>query len=219
MCYSHLVYQLQACARHQFPPIGQKLHCNIIKTGIDQCRSLSNNLINMYGKCGLIQDVLNLFNQLPHRDPLSWTPILTANNQTNIPHLTLSMFPAMSKQDSLQPDHYVFACLVKAYAILGAIKQGEQVHATFIVSPVSDDDVVKSSLIDMYAKCCSPDIGHVVFDSISSKNSISWTAMIPRYAQSGRKLDAIQLFQKMPVKNLLSWTTLISGLVQSWELG
>ncbi|KAJ9676089.1 hypothetical protein PVL29_024874 [Vitis rotundifolia] len=215
MCYSHLVYQLQACARHQTPPIGKKLHCHIIKTGIDQCRSLSNNLINMYGKCGLIQDALNLFNQLPHRDPISWASILTANNQANLPRLTLSMFPAMFKQDGLQPDHYVFACLVKACAILGAIKQGKQVHASFIVSPVSDDDVVKSSLVDMYAKCGLPDIGRVVFDSISSKNSISWTAMISGYAQSGRKLDAIQLFQKMPVKNLLSWTALISGLVQS----
>lgn len=121
----------------------------------------------------------------------------------------------MFKQDGLQPDHYVFACLVKACAILGAMKQGKQVHATFIVSPVSDDDVVKSSLVDMYAKCGLPDIGRVLFDSISSKNSISWTAMISGYAQSGRKLDAIQLFQKMPVKNLLSWTALISGLVQS----
>ena len=63
-------------------------------------------------------------------------------------------------------------------------------HASFIVSPVSDDDVVKSSLVDMYAKCGLPDIGHVVFDSISSKNTISWTALISGYAQSGRKLDA-----------------------------
>ncbi|RVW70767.1 Pentatricopeptide repeat-containing protein, mitochondrial [Vitis vinifera] len=181
---------LKACARHQSPPIGKKLHCHIIKTGIDQCKSLSNNLINMYGKCGLIQDALNLFNQLPHRDPISWASILTANNQANLPHLTLSMFPAMFNKT-----------------------QGKQVHATFIVSPVSDDDVVKSSLVDMYAKCGLPDIGRVVFDSISSKNSISWTAMISGYAQSGRKLDAIQLFQKMPVKNLLSWTALISGCI------
>ena len=94
----------------------------------------------------------------------------------------------MFKQEGLQPDHYVFACLVKACAILGAIKQGNQVHASFIVSPVSDDDVVKSSLVDMYAKCGLPDIGHVVFDSISSKNTISWTALISGYAQSGRKI-------------------------------
>ncbi|RVW77859.1 Pentatricopeptide repeat-containing protein, mitochondrial [Vitis vinifera] len=219
MCYSHLVYQLQACARHQSPPIGKKLHCHIIKTGIDQCKSLSNNLINMYGKCGLIQDALNLFNQLPHRDPISWASILTANNQANLPHLTLSMFPAMFKQDGLQPDHYVFACLVKACAILGAMKQGKQVHATFIVSPVSDDDVVKSSLVDMYAKCGLPDIGRVVFDSISSKNSISWTAMISGYAQSGRKLDAISAIPENASEEFTFLDSIDIWAGTKWELG
>lgn len=88
-------------------------------------------------------------------------------------------------------------------------------HARFFLSPFSGDDVVKSSLVDMYSKFGLPDYGRAVFDSISSLNSISWTAMISGYARSGRKCEAFQLFRQTPYKNLFAWTALVSGLVQS----
>lgn len=156
-----------------------------------------------------------MFDELPHRDLVSWASILTAYNQANLSHITLSTFPIIFTLDGLQPDHFVFASLVKACTNLRVIKQGKQVHARFVVSPFGDDDVVKSSLVDMYAKCGLPDNARLVFDLITWKNSVSWTAMISGYARTGRKSDAIELFQRMPVKNLLTWTALISGFVQS----
>ncbi|KAJ4723084.1 Pentatricopeptide repeat-containing protein [Melia azedarach] len=117
--------------------------------------------------------------------------------------------------DGLQPDHFVFACLVKACGRLGATRLGKQVHARFMLSPFVDDDVVKSSLVDMYAKYGLPDNARSVFDSIKLKDSVSWTAMLYAYARSGRKEDALEIFKGSPVKNLFLWTALISGLVQS----
>ncbi|KAJ0093363.1 hypothetical protein Patl1_26102 [Pistacia atlantica] len=123
--------------------------------------------------------------------------------------------PAMFTLDKLQPDHFVFATLVKACASLGAPRQGKQVHARFVISPFCDDDVVKSSLVDMYVKCGLPDDAHAVFNSIKFKNSVSWTAMLSGYARSGRKNEAFEMFERVPVRNLFSWTALISGFVQS----
>ncbi|KAM7491773.1 hypothetical protein LguiA_034694 [Lonicera macranthoides] len=212
---SHLLHQLQLCARRQLPSHGKALHANIIKTGLRQSGPLPNNLVDMYGKCGLILDAVKLFDEMPHRDPVSWASILTAHNQAKLPHKTLSLFPDMLGIDWLQPDHFVFASLVKACASLGCLRLGKQVHAQFVLSPFSDDDVVKSSLVDMYAKCGVVDSARLAFDSISCKNSVSWTAMISGYARSGRKSEAIELLRGMQEGNLFSWTALISGLVQS----
>lgn len=169
----------------------------------------------MYGKCGLVPEALQVFEEMPHRDHVSWASILTAQNQANLPHTTLTIFPSMFNLDELQPDHFVFASLVKACTSLGAINQGRQVHGRFVVSRFCDDDVVKSSLVDMYAKCGLPNNARVVFDSISLKNPVSWTAMVSGYARSGQKSDALELFHRMPEKNLFTWTALISGFVQS----
>ena len=201
--------------RRRTPLTAKNLHAQIIKAGLEHCGPLPNTLIDGYGKCGLIQDALHLFDEMPHRDHVSWASILTAHNQANLPHLTLSMFPSMLKDDELGPDHFVLASLVKACTALGAIRKGKQVHAHFMLSPFRDDNVVKSSLVDMYAKCGLLDNARVVFDSISLKNSVSWTAMISGYARHGRKSEARDLFQRVPVRNLFSWTAFISGLVQS----
>ncbi|GKF50086.1 pentatricopeptide repeat-containing protein, partial [Tanacetum coccineum] len=42
----------------------------------------------------------------------------------------------------------------------------------------------------MYAKCGLVDLARAVFDTLNSKNPISWTAMISGYARSGQKAEA-----------------------------
>ncbi|KAJ7957267.1 Pentatricopeptide repeat [Quillaja saponaria] len=215
MPISHYLTQLQQCARRHSPYTARKLHAQIMKAGLNLCEPLSNTLLNVYGKCGLTQDAYLLFEEMPMRNLVSWASILTAFNLANLSFRALSIFPFMLKLDRLQPDDFVLASLVKACANLGSIRQGKQVHGRFLLSPFWEDDVVKSSLVDMYAKCRLPDNARAVFDSISSVNSVSWTAMISGYARGGRKSDAVELFQGMPTRNLYSWTALISGLVQS----
>jgi pentatricopeptide repeat protein len=161
-----------------------------------------------------------MFDQMPHRDLVSWASILTALNQANLPHLSLSMLPTMLRHDGLEPDHFVLATLFKACARLDAIRQGKQVHARFLLSPFRDDDVVNSTLIDMYVKCGLPDNARAVFDSISLKNSVPWTAMISGYARSGRKLsgsgvDAFHLFIEMRREGV----DLVDPLVLSSTIG
>ncbi|KAG7036669.1 Pentatricopeptide repeat-containing protein, mitochondrial, partial [Cucurbita argyrosperma subsp. argyrosperma] len=210
----HFLHELQLCARRQSTAAAGKLHSQIIKAGLGKASPLTNTLLDVYGKCGLIPQALQLFDEMPHRDHVSWASILTAHNRAILPRRTLSMLSIMFTHDGLQPDHFVFACIVSACASLGYLRLGKQVHARFMLSSFCDDEVVKSSLIDMYAKCGMPDDARAVFDSILFKNSVSWTAMISGYAKSGRKSDAIELFQRVPVRNLFSWTALISGLIQ-----
>ncbi|KAJ0034298.1 hypothetical protein Pint_25544 [Pistacia integerrima] len=178
MQISHYLPQLRTCARKQTPFTAKSLHAQILKLGLTQCGRLPNTIIDVYGKCGLFQDAHHMLDEMLHRDHVSWASILTAYNQANVPHKTLAIFPAMFTLDKLQPDHFVFATLVKACASLGAPRQGKQVHARFLISPFCDDDVVKSSLVDMYVKCGLPDDAQAVFDSIKFKNSVSWTAML-----------------------------------------
>ncbi|GAU42079.1 hypothetical protein TSUD_326570 [Trifolium subterraneum] len=198
------------------PFIANKLHAQIIKSGLNHHHPFPKTLINVYAKCSLFQDALKLFDALPHRDHVAWATILSACNISNLPHKAFSIsLPIL--QQGLQPDHFVFSSLIKACANLGSvhIKQGKQLHARFLLSPFYEDDVVKSSLVDMYAKFELPDYGRAVFDSISELSSVSWTAMISGYARNGRKVEALRLFRQSPFKNLYAWTALISGLVQS----
>lgn len=215
MPVSHYFLLLQQSARRNAPNIAKRLHAQLLKNGLHGYGPLPNTLLDAYGKCGLPGDAFSLFEEMPHRDQVSWASILTAYNQANLPRRTLSIFRAMLADDGLWPDHFVYASLVKACASLGSIRLGRQVHASFLLSPFCADDVTKSSLVDMYAKCGLPDDARAVFDSILVKNAVSWTAMISAYSRSGLKSDAMAIFQSAPARTLFSWTALISGLVQS----
>ncbi|TMW89000.1 hypothetical protein EJD97_017781 [Solanum chilense] len=218
MQHFHFLHQLQRCARFHFPTEGRKLHAHIIKIGLYDCSlKLCNNLIDMYGKCGLLDDALQLFDEIPQRDLASWASVFTAHNEANQPQKTLLLFPNMFL-DGLWPDHFVFASVVKACANAGALRVGKQVHCQFLKSVFSVDDVVKSSLVDMYAKCGLPDNAKSVFDSILVKNLICSSAMISAYARCGRKNEAFALLGELGEKNLQCWTALISGFVQNGNL-
>lgn len=123
----------------------------------------------------------------------------------------------MTTVDRILPDDYIFATLIKACASLADAKRGKQVHARFLSSPFADDRVVKSALVDMYAKCGLPNDARLVFDSMPVKNNVCWTAMVSGYARNGRNSDALELFWSMQVKDLFCWTALISGFVHSGD--
>ncbi|KAM7260079.1 hypothetical protein ACFE04_015820 [Oxalis oulophora] len=215
MPISSILHQLKLCIKTQTLITAKQLHTQIIKLGLLHYGPIPNTLLDVYGKCGSIQFALQMFDEMPQRDQVTWASILTAHTQANKPSKTLSLFPSMSNVDGLEPDHFVFSSLVKACASLGDIRRGKQVHGRFVLSEFVDDDVVKSSLVDMYAKCGLPDNARAVFDSIRVRNAISWNAIVSAYARSGRKVEALNMFGKVPVKSLFLWTALISGLVQS----
>ncbi|KAL0441106.1 UNVERIFIED_CONTAM: Pentatricopeptide repeat-containing protein, mitochondrial [Sesamum radiatum] len=215
MHHFRILNRIRQCSKSQLPVQGKNLHAHVIKSGLDlQAPLYPNTLMDMYGKCGHLKDAVQLFDEMPERDLASWASIFTAYNQADLHKRTLSLFSSMLSRDGLQPDHFIFATLINACASLAAFRLGLQLHAQFVVSMFSDDDVVKSSLVDFYAKCGFPDRASRVFDSIVSKNVVSWTSLIYGYARMGRKNEALELLRVMPCKSMYSWTALISGFVQ-----
>lgn len=52
-------------------------------------------------------------------------------------------------------------------------------------------------LIDMYAKCGNLENARQMFDKMSQRDVVSWTAMIAGYAQNGHTPEALTLFNQM----------------------
>ncbi|XP_073139202.1 pentatricopeptide repeat-containing protein At4g14050, mitochondrial [Henckelia pumila] len=217
--FQRLIIELKRCDKLQLRIQAKIFHAHVIKCGLGVNGPFySNTVMDCYGKSGHLKDAVQLFEEMPRRDLASWASIFTAYNQANLCRNTLSLFSSMLSLDGFQPDHFIFASLVKACACLAFSKLGLQLHAQFVVSPFSDDDVVKSALVDFYAKCGMVDTASRVFDSILLKSLVSWTCLMYGYARVGNKIKLAELLGHMPRKNLYSWTALISGLVQSGHL-
>uniref|UniRef100_A0A0D3HPN3 DYW domain-containing protein n=1 Tax=Oryza barthii TaxID=65489 RepID=A0A0D3HPN3_9ORYZ len=199
------------------PAAVRGMHARILKEGLAHHPPNPAALVSAYAKSHLLPDALHLFDETPRRDIYIYSSLLTAVSHSASPELALPILRRMLSADALHPDHFVISSVASVFARLRSRRLGRQLHAHFVASPYNGDDVVKSSLVDMYCKCGYPDDGRKVFDSMSAKNSVVWTALVSGYASNGHSEEALQLFRSMPGRNLFAWTALISGLVKTGE--
>ncbi|XP_072986635.1 pentatricopeptide repeat-containing protein At1g20230-like [Typha latifolia] len=116
---------------------------------------------------------------------------------------------------SLPPDPFLLPSALKACATLRSLFSGRQLHCIASISGLSSDPFIESSLVNMYLKCgCLLD-AHRVFDKMTQKSVVGWSAMIAGYASKGRVKDALRLLEQMQSTgvepNLITWNGLIAG--------
>eukprot|EP01018_Ginkgo_biloba_P015477 Gb_20634 [translate_table: standard] len=187
---------LSACASLVALEEGKGVHAHIIRTGFLLETSAWNALITMYANCGVISDALKLFDKIPTRDKSSWNAMIGGYSQNGYGEEALKLFCQMLWV-GLKPDEITFVILLSTCAMLAALEQGKQIHTHVIKTGFELYISSGSSLITMYAKCGSIEDAVKVFDKMSERNVISWTAMIAGYAQHGCGQEALQLFELM----------------------
>eukprot|EP01018_Ginkgo_biloba_P001307 Gb_24666 [translate_table: standard] len=193
---------------------GKEIHEKIIRSGFQSNVFVANALVDMYSKCGNIEDARHLFDKMHQRNVISWTAIITGYAQNGNGDETLKLFREMQLL-GVKPNSKTFASVLPACTRLSALEQGVEIHGEIVRSGFHSDIFVGNALVDMYAKCGSVEIARKLFDKMHQRNDVSWTAMIAGYAQNGNVDEALKLFQKMPKRNVVSWTAMIARHAQS----
>ncbi|KAJ7237495.1 hypothetical protein O6H91_Y445400 [Diphasiastrum complanatum] len=187
---------LKACARLAALEQGRQLHSAIIERGFQSDVIVGNTLVNMYAKCECTEDARELFDNMSDRDVVSWNAMIAGYAQNGLGKEALALYEQM-KQEGVQPDNVTVVLLLKACASLAALEQGKHLHSEIIKRGFQSDVVVGNTLVDMYAKCGCTEDARELFDNMSERDVVSWTAMIAGYAQNGLGMEALALFEQM----------------------
>ncbi|KAJ7540610.1 hypothetical protein O6H91_10G022900 [Diphasiastrum complanatum] len=151
------VLLLKACASLGALEQGKQLQSDIIKKGFHSNVIVGCTLVDMYAKCGCIEDARELFNNMSERDVVSWNALIAGYAQNGFGKEALALYEQM-KQEGMQPDNVTFVVLLKACASLAALETGKQLHSDIIKRGFQLNVIVGSTLVDMYAKCgCTED--------------------------------------------------------------
>lgn len=176
---------------------GRLVHARIIMGGgHGQICYLENLLVQMYGKCGAMEDARTIFCQMYETDPFSWNLLLGACVQNGECGEALQLFHRM-QLESFLPNKHTFLNILAVCATQTSLPRGKTVHAYILSNGLVSDLVLETAIVNMYGKCRSVDDAKKMFDSMLQRNVISWNAMISAYAQQGQSRNALQLFQKM----------------------
>ncbi|KAH7427856.1 hypothetical protein KP509_10G063700 [Ceratopteris richardii] len=177
------------------------MHDQFLRHGIKLDAMIGNTIVDMYAKCGSLDEAQKLFECLPSRTIVSWNVILTSYSQQGLGHLAFEHFEKM-QQEGVKPTLVTFSCILKVCASMETSRLGEIVHDKTIREHVEQDNAVGNALIDMYGKCGRIDSAFRVFSHMSSVDVVSWGALIAGYTKQENCTMALISFQRMLEKKV-----------------
>ncbi|TXG52920.1 hypothetical protein EZV62_022089 [Acer yangbiense] len=74
---------------------GKQVHALCVKSGFNTKEVTVTSLVDMYSKCGEIEDGLALFNNMPKRDVVSWTGVIVGCRQNGRAKEAITFFQEM----------------------------------------------------------------------------------------------------------------------------
>ncbi|MCO5606179.1 hypothetical protein L7F22_060366 [Adiantum nelumboides] len=175
---------LTACGNIGAIQQGRLIHDQIIVNNGHPDTVLGNTLVDMYVRCGSIDEALKVFHGLSARDLASWSCLITGYAQQGDGFSALQLFDQLTEQGT-QLDKITYLCLLKACTKVGGLLHGMRIHEGAIRNGFDRDQVVGSSLLDMYVKCGYLKEAIKVLEQLMDPDVVSWSTMVTGFAQAG----------------------------------
>nr|AYM00503.1 pentatricopeptide repeat protein [Salvia miltiorrhiza] len=187
---------LAASAAMQSLLLGKEIHGRIIRTGLESDAVVSSALLDVYGKCGSLNEARYIFDRVHGKDIVVWTAMIDRYFGDGRWEDGLSLFSDLLRC-GISPNEYTFAGVLNACAHQTAEELGRQVHGHMMRIGFDPCSFAASALVHMYAKCGSVERADRVFKSLPRPGLVSWTSLINGYAQNGQPHEALKLFDML----------------------
>ncbi|OVA15670.1 Pentatricopeptide repeat [Macleaya cordata] len=103
---------------------GMRIHGHSIKVGLYMDIFVGTCLIDMYAKCGKLDDAMLLFDQVPRRSSVPWNAIISGHGIHGYGEIALKIFGEM-QDEGVKPDHVTFVSVLSACSHAGLVDQGQ----------------------------------------------------------------------------------------------
>lgn len=190
-------FVLKACGGAKDIVFGQVIHGQIVKFGFASDLFVGNALVAFYGKCQEVSSSREVFDEMPHKDIVSWNSMISAYVVNGLPTEALELFRVMLNDETISPDKATLVGILPACAQQVAVKEGLWIHSYIIKSCMELDAAFGSGLISFYANNGRLRTAKLIFDQVSDKNIVVWNAMIRAYGTHGHADEALKLFSQL----------------------
>ncbi|XP_024963443.1 pentatricopeptide repeat-containing protein At5g27110 [Cynara cardunculus var. scolymus] len=143
---------LAACTQLGALEKGKDIHRSIVSGEFESNEIVMGALLDMYTKCGAIDEAQDVFSRLPERDLISWTSMITAYGAHGQASKALKLFQEMQGL-KIKPDRVLFLAVISTCSHAGLVNEGcyyfnQMVHDYGIQPKVAD----YSCLVDLLGR-------------------------------------------------------------------
>ncbi|KAG8386635.1 hypothetical protein BUALT_Bualt03G0169000 [Buddleja alternifolia] len=212
---------LQLCSDLKSIKSGQLIHSRLITVGFPTNTSLNTRLILFYAKIGDMENARKVFDQIPERSVVTWTATVSGYSQSGDSEEALRVFSAMHGE-GVRANQFTYGCALSACTRLLCLDLGKQIQGCVQKGRFVDNMFVQSALVDFHSKCGKMEDARSVFESMTTRDLVSWNAMIGGYATRELSDNATSVFSSMLREGVLpdsfSFRSLLRASAGSNEL-
>ncbi|RZC78886.1 hypothetical protein C5167_003105 [Papaver somniferum] len=219
----HFTYPfvVRACANLQDIRRGKWVHGQLMKSCLVKDIYVATNLIEFYVSCGDVRIAHKVFDEMPVRDAVSWTAIMSGyvNQSGTDMKMAQRIFDEMPTKDVV-----AWNTMIAGYVKIGNMKLA---RILFDEAPIKDL-LTHNTLLGGYAKHCETEVALWFFESMPEKDVVSWNSVIAGSVQNKRMLvpklglwkqgdgyialkSAQRVFDLMSDRDVVTWNAMIIG--------
>ncbi|KAL9308711.1 Pentatricopeptide repeat-containing protein mitochondrial [Arabidopsis thaliana] len=207
------------------PTLAKIVHAQLLEAGFVRTTYWGNRCLQLYFKSGSVINALQLFDDIPDKNTITWNVCLKGLFKNGYLNNALDLFDEMPERDvvswntmisglvscgfheygirvffdmqrwEIRPTEFTFSILA---SLVTCVRHGEQIHGNAICSGVSRYNlVVWNSVMDMYRRLGVFDYALSVFLTMEDRDVVSWNCLILSCSDSGNKEVALDQFWLM----------------------
>lgn len=207
-----MVGVLTACRKKLDLKLGRWVHSYIQKNGIKQSLILCNAVLDMYTRCGVVDEAKRFFDGMVEKDIISWTTMLVGYGSLGDFVAARELFDSLPSKDIA-----VWNALISAYEQSGNPKEAIAVFNELQLRKTArPDEITLVSTLSACSELGAVELGgwiHVYIKKEGLKlNCHLATALIDMYSKCGDLEKALDVFHSVEDKDVFVWSAMIAGL-------
>ncbi|PIA34430.1 hypothetical protein AQUCO_03800211v1 [Aquilegia coerulea] len=177
---STFVSVIGACSVMSAFEVGHQVQSQLVKTPFFTDVRLGSALVDMYSKCGRVEDARGIFDHMHNKNVFSWTSMIDGYGKNGNPNEALYLFDKMRRENRVEPNHVTFLGALSACGHAGLVSEGWEVFKS-----MEKDHMLKprmehyACMVDLLGRSGSLNEALEFIKGMSEKpNSDVWAALL-----------------------------------------
>ncbi|XP_020225336.1 pentatricopeptide repeat-containing protein At5g40410, mitochondrial [Cajanus cajan] len=193
------------------------IHARVIKSQDYRDGFIGDQLVSCYLNMGSTRDAQNLFDEMPHKDSVSWNSLVSGFSKRGDLGNCLSVFSRMRSEMTLELNELTLISVISACAFAKARDEGWYLHCCVVKLGMELEVKVANALINLYGKFGCVGSAFKLFWAMPEQNTVSWNSMVAVWTQNGFPNEAVNYFNMMRVIGLFPDEATMVSLLQACE--
>lgn len=188
---------LVGCSQLETGELGTQVHCLSLKMGYCYNVFVGTGLIDMYSRCYSLEDSRQVFNQMPEKNVITWTSMVTGYAQNEQPDEAMILVKEMLRLE-VKPNYVTYNSLLTSFSSPNLLEKCRQIHSRIVKEGFEFNTYIAVTLATIYSGCTnSLEDFEKLCSCISKSDQVSWNAVIAGYSNLGVGNLSLKCFSEM----------------------